>query len=198
MPITSGVILSRGVSSKSQIYCPWDCLCHVELDITLCHLYLTTLVDIFQLLHQLMLVLEQALTSSPRLPHRAPLCPSRLLPFQLFYSFSSTNILIPFSFTCSVLARIVSSLAVLIPRYVWLGPAPHNKTMMDLITPVTQTPWHPASVFCFFPLSLSILHSSSVLVCLSFCSPSPSLFSSPLSSVMTWRICLSAIHLSCW
>lgn len=73
----------------------------------------------------------------------------------LFHPYLSTNILIPpfISFLCSYSACLTSFLALLIPLHVWLcvfAPAPHSKTMMDLIRPVTHTPWQPVSEFFFF------------------------------------------------
>lgn len=82
-----------------------------------------------------------------------------------FYSSLSTYVLTSLHFLrlcLHSLSRLLSSLALLIQRHVWLGlfpAAPHNKTMMDLITPVTQTPWQPDYVFFFPPWNV---HSFSV------------------------------------
>lgn len=79
-------------------------------------------------------------------------------------------------FLCACTPCLPSSLALLIPHHVWLclfAPAPYNKTMMDLITPVTHTLWQPVSLFFF----LTQFRTFSMPICLSF--PSPSLFFPP-------------------
>lgn len=104
-------------------------------------------------------------------------------------------------YTYTLFSLLLSSLALLIPRHVWLGlfpPAPHNKTMMDLITAVTQAHWHPVSVF-FSSLNFVLF----LCACLSFCLPPfslslPLIFPPLLSSMIARRICSPSIHLPCW
>lgn len=92
--------------------------------------------------------------------HWAPF--ALLFPSLSFHFSLSTNILI-LPFSCA--PCLTSSLALLIPHRVWLclfAPAPHNKTMMDLIPPVTHTPWQPVCIFFSlnFKLSPSVFLSS--------------------------------------
>lgn len=116
-------------------------------------------------------------------------CPLHLFPSMFFfYSSLSTNVLTSLHFLrlcLHSLSRLLSSLALLIQRHVWLGlfpAAPHNKTMMDLITPVIQTPWQPDYVFFFPPWNV---HSFSVPVYLSVCFASTTLLYAGQENMLT-------------